>query len=117
MYSQEVLLENEKYEVSIWTGLSSSEYLTTGGKLQLFSLADLFHKTLNANTFASYSLEGDTYGGIVEWKEEVTQCVAGVLGQGKLAFFLPINQSMFDRWVHSHQISQATRGRLVELEL
>ena len=81
------------------------------------SATDLFHKTLNANTFASYSLEGDTYRGIVEWKEEVTQCVAGVLGQGKLAFFLPINQSMFGRWVHSHQISQATRGHLVELEL
>lgn len=42
MYSQEVLLENEKYEVSIWTGLSSSEYLTTGGKLQLFSLGSIY---------------------------------------------------------------------------
>lgn len=77
----------------------------------LQTVTDLFHKTLNANTFVSYSLEGDTYGGIVEWKEEVTQCVARVPGQGKLAFFLPINQSMFYRWVHNHQILQAVRER------
>lgn len=42
MYSQEVLLENEKYEVSIWTGLSSSEYLSTEGKFQLFSLGSIY---------------------------------------------------------------------------
>lgn len=52
-------------------------------------------------------MDGDAYGGIVEWKEEVTKCVVGVLGAREISLVFPSNESQnFYGWSHSHQIEQ-----------